>query len=108
MARHIIPETIERAEPRRERVSAPAGPVALSLVRSLRPSQWTKNLINFAALMFGQRLQDVHALLYAIAGFAVFGVVSGVVCLVSDVPDRGTDRRHPIKQRRPIAAGTLP
>ena len=59
MARHIIPDTIERAEPRRERVSAPAGTVALNLVRSLRPSQWTKNLIIFAALMFGQRLLDV-------------------------------------------------
>ena len=63
MARHLIPDTIERAEPRRERVSAPASTVALSLVRSLRPAQWTKNLIIFAALMFGQRLLDVHAVL---------------------------------------------
>jgi 4-hydroxybenzoate polyprenyltransferase len=108
MARHIIPETIERAEPRRERVSAPAGTVALNLVRSLRPSQWTKNLIVFAALMFGQRLQDVHAVLYAVAAFAVFCVLSGVVYLVNDVADRETDRRHPIKQHRPIASGALP
>jgi 4-hydroxybenzoate polyprenyltransferase len=108
MARHIIPDTIERAEPRRERISAPAGTVALSLVRSLRPSQWTKNLIIFAALMFGQRLQDVQAVLYAIGAFAVFCVLSGVVYLVNDVADRETDRSHPIKQHRPIASGALP
>ena len=108
MARHLIPDTIERAEPRRERVSAPASTVALSLVRSLRPSQWTKNLIIFAALMFGQRLQDVHAVLYALGAFAVFCILSGVVYLVNDVADRESDRSHPIKQYRPIASGALP
>jgi 4-hydroxybenzoate polyprenyltransferase len=108
MARHIIPDTIERAEPRRERVSAPARPVALSLVLSLRPSQWTKNLIIFAGLMFGQRLQDVHAVLYAVGAFAVFCVLSGVVYLLNDVADRESDRSHPVKRHRPVASGDLP
>ena len=34
---------------------APARPLAISLLVSLRPAQWTKNLIVFAALLFGQR-----------------------------------------------------
>jgi hypothetical protein len=63
MARHIIPEITERAEPRQERISVPARPVALSLVLSLRPSQWTQNLIVFRALLFGQRLLDPRSLL---------------------------------------------
>ena len=63
MARHIIPEITERAEPRQERISAPARPVALSLVLSLRPSQWTKNLIIFGALLFGQRLLDPRSVM---------------------------------------------
>jgi 4-hydroxybenzoate polyprenyltransferase len=108
MARHILPDTIERAEPRRERISVPGRTVALSLVRSLRPSQWTKNLIIFAALMFGQRLQDLHSVLYAVGAFAVFCVLSGVVYLLNDVADRESDRRHPIKQHRPVASGALP
>ena len=108
MARHIIPDTIERAEPRRERVSAPARRIALSLVRSLRPSQWTKNLIIFAALMFGQRLQDVRSVLYAVGAFGIFCVLSGVVYLLNDVADRETDRSHPIKRHRPVASGDLP
>lgn len=108
MARHTLPDTLDGPGPRADRPGAPARPAALALVLSLRPSQWTKNLIIFAALMFGQRLQDVRAVLYAVAAFAVFCVLSGVVYLVNDVADRQSDRSHPIKRYRPIASGELP
>ena len=81
--------------------------MALSLVLSLRPSQWTKNLIIFLPLMFAQRLLDVQAVLYAIAAFVIFCGLSGVVYLINDVADREADRRHPVKQHRPIASGAL-
>jgi 4-hydroxybenzoate polyprenyltransferase len=103
MARHPIPDTIERA------AAAPATrPLALSLVASLRPYQWTKNLIIFAALLFGQRLLEVRSLLYASAAFAIFCALSGVVYLINDIADREADRQHPIKRHRPIASGALP
>jgi 4-hydroxybenzoate polyprenyltransferase len=106
MARHSIQDIIEQAEPRPERVRVP--PLALSLVRSLRPEQWTKNLIIFAALIFGQRLLDLRAVLYSLAAFLVFCVLSGVVYLLNDIADRDADRRHPIKRNRPIASGAVP
>jgi 4-hydroxybenzoate polyprenyltransferase len=81
--------------------------MALSLVLSLRPSQWTKNLIIFLPLLFAQRLLDVQAVLYAIGAFVIFCGLSGVVYLINDVADREADRRHPIKQHRPIASGAL-
>ncbi len=108
MARHTLPDSIEGPGPHGERVSAPVRPLALNLVLSLRPAQWTKNLIIFAALLFGQRLQDVRAVLYAVAAFGVFCLLSGVVYLLNDVADRETDRSHPVKRRRPIASGALP
>ena len=83
-------------------------PLAISLVRSLRPSQWTKNLIVFAGLIFGQRLLDPGAILYAAAAFAVFCALSGVIYLINDVADREADRQHPLKQLRPIASGAVP
>jgi 4-hydroxybenzoate polyprenyltransferase len=104
MARHPIPDIIERAAPRR----VPARPVALSLLSSLRPSQWSKNLIIFAALMFGQRLLDLRSFAYAGAAFVIFCALSGVVYLINDVADREADRRHPVKMHRPIASGELP
>jgi 4-hydroxybenzoate polyprenyltransferase len=83
-------------------------PVAVSLLLSLRPGQWTKNLLVFAGLLFGRQLTDPVAVARATAAFAVFCVLSGVVYLVNDVSDRETDRQHPLKARRPIASGALP
>jgi 4-hydroxybenzoate polyprenyltransferase len=108
MARHSIPDIIERAEPRPGPVVPPPRPLALSLALSLRPYQWTKNLIIFAALMFGQRLLDPHAVLLSVAAFVVFCALSGVVYLLNDVADREVDRAHPIKRHRPIASGAVP
>jgi 4-hydroxybenzoate polyprenyltransferase len=83
-------------------------PTAYHLFIALRPHQWTKNLLLFAGLVFGRRLFDPVAVLAAVQGFAIFCALSGVVYLVNDVADRESDRQHPLKRRRPIAAGTLP
>jgi 4-hydroxybenzoate polyprenyltransferase len=108
MARPIIPDTLDSAQPRQGRDRAPARSLASSLVLSLRPSQWTKNLIIFAALMFGQRLLDPRSVAYSVAAFVVFCALSGVVYLLNDVADVEADRQHPIKMHRPIASGVLP
>lgn len=77
------------------------------LLLSLRPAQWTKNLILFAGLIFGNRLFDPAAVKASVLGFMVFCVLSGVVYLVNDVRDVVADRLHPTKSKRPIAAGTI-
>ena len=78
-----------------------------SLLVSLRPDQWTKNLIVFAALIFARQLLDPAALAHASAAFLIFCALSGAVYLVNDVSDREADRQHPQKSRRPIASGAL-
>jgi 4-hydroxybenzoate polyprenyltransferase len=80
---------------------------ATNLAISLRPHQWTKNLLVFAGLIFAQRLFDRHALTTSIAAFAVFCALSSVVYLVNDLYDRDADRLHPTKAKRPIASGAL-
>jgi 4-hydroxybenzoate polyprenyltransferase len=82
--------------------------LAFNLLISLRPSQWAKNLLVFAGLLFGLRLFDVEAVGRALAAFGVFCLLSGVVYLINDIADRQTDRQHPLKARRPIASGALP
>ncbi len=86
---------------------APSRPAALNLLISLRPGQWTKNLLVFAGLLFGRRLFDRTAVLEAGAAFAIFCALSGVVYLVNDIVDLESDRQHPHKARRPIASGAL-
>lgn len=93
------------AEPSVNEVSG--RPVVLNLLISLRPGQWTKNLLVFAGLVFGHRLLDPTAVGQAIAAFAIFCALSGVVYLINDVVDRESDRRHPLKAQRPIASGAL-
>ena len=85
-----------------------SGRAAVSgLLRSLRPGQWTKNLLVFAGLIFGQRLLDSGSVARACAAFLIFCALSGVVYLINDVVDREADRRHPLKCRRPIASGAV-
>lgn len=78
-----------------------------SLVTSLRPQQWTKNLFVLAALPFGLKLFDAAAVALAATAFGTFCALSGVVYLVNDLFDRESDRRHPVKRLRPIASGDL-
>ena len=80
---------------------------AASLFVSLRPDQWTKNLIVFAALIFAVKLLDPAATAKASAAFLIFCALSGAVYLFNDVSDRAQDRLHPVKAKRPIASGDL-
>ena len=80
---------------------------ATDLLISLRPDQWTKNLIVFAGLVFGERLLDPGAMARAGGGFGVFCALSSAMYLVNDVGDRARDRLHPVKAERPIPAGRV-
>ena len=81
---------------------------ALNLLISLRPHQWTKNLLVFAGLIWGEKLFEPVAVAMTVASFAIFCALSGVVYLVNDIADRHSDREHPLKRQRPIASGALP
>jgi 4-hydroxybenzoate polyprenyltransferase len=82
-------------------------PFLSNLLISLRPSQWTKNLFVFGALVFAHKLNDVDAVVRATIAFAVFCALSGAVYLVNDVLDREQDQQHPLKRLRPIASGAI-
>jgi 4-hydroxybenzoate polyprenyltransferase len=80
---------------------------AALLLTSLRPEQWSKNLIVFAAALFGGQLANPAALAAASTTFVIFCALSGAVYLFNDVADRDADRQHPLKRERPIASGAL-
>ena len=90
------------------RAAPMARSLSTNLLLSLRPNQWTKNVIVFAGLIFGEKLLDPQAFLRALVAFGTFCLLSGVVYLVNDVRDRDADRLHPLKSLRPIASGALP
>ncbi len=79
----------------------------LAYLRLLRPGQWVKNTFVFAALAFGQKLADPHAIRLSIAAFAAFCLASSAGYILNDVLDRERDRLHPLKKLRPIASGEI-
>jgi 4-hydroxybenzoate polyprenyltransferase len=73
----------------------------------MRPRQWTKNLILFAALIFSQRLFQLAMLRDNITAFIIFCFLSGSVYILNDLIDLEQDRNHPKKSKRPLASGKL-
>lgn len=73
----------------------------------LRPRQWTKNLLVFAALIFSIKKSDMDMLFHSVAGFFLFCFVSSCVYILNDFVDREADRQHPEKRHRPMASGAI-
>jgi len=73
----------------------------------MRPGQWTKNLIVFAALIFSRSFDDPVLVLRSVEAFFVFCLLSGVIYLVNDIADVEKDRLHERKRHRPLPAGSL-
>ena len=96
-------------------VSEPARVVGLpsrrslpaAVLVSLRPRQWTKNLLLFAGIIFAAKLGDASRWAEAVAAFVAYCAASSASYLVNDVRDTPHDRLHPVKRSRPIARGEL-
>ena len=78
-----------------------------AVLRSMRPKQWTKNLLVVAAPLAAGDLGDAGVLGPTVLAFLSFCAASSGTYLVNDCADVEADRQHPRKQSRPIAAGEL-
>ncbi|MBM3932890.1 MAG: decaprenyl-phosphate phosphoribosyltransferase [SAR202 cluster bacterium] len=86
------------------------------LLLTMRPKQWTKNLLVFFALFF---TIDEHwdpsvpaimanLVIRTFLAFVLFSMISGAVYIVNDILDVDKDRAHPKKRFRPIPSGRVP
>lgn len=76
------------------------------LLKALRPRQWTKNLIVFAAPLFAFSI-NLPSFLGSSLAFVLFCSASSSFYLLNDIADIESDRKHPVKCYRPIAAGLV-
>lgn len=90
---------------------APMNPAAL--LRAMRPHQWVKNVFVLAALVFAlgeagpETASTADRLIRVLLATGAFCLGASAIYLVNDVVDVESDRQHPKKRRRPIAAGEL-
>ena len=77
------------------------------VILSMRPRQWIKNLVVFAALIFAKKWMVLPLVGRAASAFALFCFASGAVYIINDLFDADRDRKHPLKARRPIASKAL-
>jgi decaprenyl-phosphate phosphoribosyltransferase len=78
------------------------------LIRTLRPRQWLKNVLVFAAPGAAGVLTEAEPLAKTLLAFVVFCLAAGGTYYLNDSLDYEADRLHPKKRRRPIAAGVVP
>lgn len=81
--------------------------LASAIFFSMRPRQWTKNLLVFAPLVFSHELVDESMIVAASIVFAAFCLLAGSVYVLNDVLDAERDRMHAKKCERPIARGDV-
>lgn len=92
-------------------VLGPPKTLAGGIVKAIRPRQWVKNLLVFAAplaALGGDVSYDYRYVLTQVSlAFVVFCLAASSIYLVNDARDVEADRQHPIKRFRPIAAGVV-
>ncbi|RME11747.1 MAG: decaprenyl-phosphate phosphoribosyltransferase [Ardenticatenia bacterium] len=81
----------------------------MALLETMRPKQWTKNLVIFAGLVFSddRLLLSPPAVLTSVAAFGLFCLLSSAVYILNDLADIEKDRQHPVKRHRPLPSGRL-
>jgi hypothetical protein len=85
----------------------PRRSTAAALLVAMRPSEWIKNVLVFAGLLFSQKLGEGAQVVDATITFVAFCAISSAGYLFNDLRDAPLDRQHPKKRRRPIASGEL-
>ena len=94
------------SSPKQPGVKTIAKPTKFLYLAALRPRQWTKNLIVFAAPLFAFSL-TWETLAGSLLALFLFCAASSSFYLLNDIADVKSDRQHPVKCQRPIAAGRV-
>jgi 4-hydroxybenzoate polyprenyltransferase len=79
-------------------------------IELIRPQQWTKNLIIFAAILFSPArvaVENPWVILRVVEAFLAFCCLSGAIYAFNDWQDLESDKQHPVKSKRPMASGRV-
>ena len=76
-----------------------------NILKLMRISQWSKNILIFFPLLFG--LGNLNEIFELVLGFSLFSLAASSVYIFNDLIDSDEDKKHPLKSERPIASGKI-
>jgi 4-hydroxybenzoate polyprenyltransferase len=79
----------------------------MEYIRLLRIKEWIKNLFLFIPVFFAGKLFNASDFQNLLIGFVSFSFVASSIYILNDYRDVQSDRIHPVKSKRPLAAGTV-
>jgi 4-hydroxybenzoate polyprenyltransferase/phosphoglycolate phosphatase-like HAD superfamily hydrolase len=89
-------------------VDETTGSSAAAWIKLLRARHWIKNILVFVAPVAAHQWTNASSWIASTVTFVAFCCVCSAVYVINDLFDLASDRLHPSKQARPLAAGTLP
>lgn len=93
---------------KRAQAAGGVGVLTRDIWQLLRPTQWSKNTVLFAALIFSKHLFVPADVVAVVAAFICFCCVASGAYVMNDIRDCERDRQHPLKARRPLPSGRVP
>ncbi|RIY01845.1 UbiA family prenyltransferase [Aureimonas flava] len=79
-----------------------------AVVKSMRPHQWSKNVLVFVPMVLNHEFLDFPMFRNAVLAFLCFSLAASSVYILNDLLDLEADRRHRTKRKRPFASGQVP
>lgn len=79
----------------------------IEYLKLIRPKEWVKNLFVLIPAFFAAQIQTIWTSPNLIAAFCCFCLMASSVYMINDVNDLASDRLHPHKKNRPLAAGKI-
>lgn len=79
-----------------------------SLIKAMRPYQWSKNLLLFVPPLLGGAIGDPVAVVKVLGSFAALSLFASCTYLLNDSLDLASDRKHPVKRKRALTNGDVP
>ncbi len=80
----------------------------IAIIKEMRIYQWVKNTLIFVPLLLSHTYTDLDMVSVSLIAFVAFSLCASSVYIINDLCDVESDRKHPVKKFRPIAAGLLP
>ena len=76
-------------------------------LKLMRIHHYIKNLLIFVPLFFSRRFFETYSIIQVSIGFLAFSFLCSIVYIINDIQDVEKDRQHPVKCKRPLAAGKV-